>query len=73
MNNLYKSLGGQQMKLPGALGDVQNFMNQFNQFKQTFQGNPQQQIQQMLNSGKISQEDYNQAVRIAQSIQSMFK
>lgn len=71
MNNLYKSLGSQTMKLPGTLGNIQTFMNQFNQFRQTFNGNPQQQIQEMLNSGKISQEDYNQAVKMAQTIQGM--
>lgn len=49
-----------------------NFLQRFNQFRQNFSGNPQQQIQQMLNSGKISQEQYNQAVQRAQAIMKMF-
>lgn len=53
-------------------GNGQNdFMQRFNQFRQAFNGNPQQQIQQMLNSGQISQQQYNQAVQRAQAIMKM--
>ena len=48
-----------------------NLMQRFNQFRQMFKGNPQQQVQQMLNSGKISQAQYNQAVQMAQQLQRM--
>lgn len=41
------------------------------QFRQNFNGDPKAQIQQMLNSGQITQQQYNQAVQIAQQIQSM--
>lgn len=41
------------------------------QFKNSFKGNPQEQIQQMLNSGKISQAQYNNAVKQAQQFQNM--
>lgn len=51
---------------------MNNMMMQFMQFKQNFRGNAQQQIQQMLNSGKISQEQYNQAVQRAQQMSGMF-
>ena len=37
-------------------------MQRFQQFQQMFRGDPRQQIQQMMNSGKISQAQYNQAV-----------
>lgn len=47
-----------------------NFLQGFNQFRQNFKGDPQQMIQQMLNSGRISQAQYNQAVQQAQSIMS---
>lgn len=49
-----------------------NFLQRFNQFRQNFSGNPQQQIQRMLNSGQISQEQYNRAVQQAQNIMRMF-
>jgi len=45
---------------------------QFMQFKNNFSGNAQQQVQQMLNSGKISQDQYNAAVKQAQQFQQMF-
>lgn len=49
-----------------------NFMKQFNDFKKTINGNPQEQIQQLLNSGKITQAQYNQAVQKANMIKNMF-
>ncbi len=49
-----------------------NFMKQFNEFKKTITGNPQEQIQQLLNSGKITQAQYNQAVQRANMIKNMF-
>ena len=49
-----------------------NFMKQFNEFKKTVNGNPQDQIQQLLNSGKISQSQYNAAVQKANMIKNMF-
>ena len=48
-----------------------NMMQRFQQFAQMFRGDPRQQIQQMLNSGKVSQAQYNQAVQMAQQIQRM--
>ena len=48
-----------------------NIMQRFQQFQQQFRGNPQQQIQQMLNSGKVSQAQYNNAVQMAQQFQRM--
>ena len=48
-----------------------NLMQRFQQFQQMFRGDPRQQIQQMLNSGKISQGQYNQAVQMAQQFARM--
>lgn len=61
MNPLYEQMSGQQN------GIVQRFM----QFKQNFKGDPRQQIQEMLNSGRITQEQYNAAVQKAQMLQKM--
>ena len=35
-------------------------MQEFKQFVQDFQGDPQQKVQQMLNSGQMTQEQFNQ-------------
>ena len=48
-------------------------MQQFNQFKNMFSGNAQQQVQQLLNSGKITQVQYNNAVQMAKELQKMMK
>ena len=57
----------QMMNPNGMNGMMQRFM----QFKQMFQGDPRTQIQQLLNSGKVSQDDYNRAVQMTQQLQKM--
>lgn len=46
-------------------------LRQFQQFQNSFRGNPQQQIQQLMSSGKITQAQYDQAVQMAQQFQQM--
>ena len=53
-------------------GQMQNLMQNFQRFKQNFSGDPNQQIQQMMNSGKVNQNQYNQAVQMAQQFARMF-
>lgn len=48
-----------------------NFMSQLQQFRQNFKGNPDEAIQQMLRSGRVSQQQYNSAVQMAQQMQRM--
>ena len=50
-----------------------NLLQRFQQFKQSFNGNPQQMVQQMLQSGRISQSAYNDAVQMAQQLQGLLK
>lgn len=49
-----------------------NMLMQFMQFQNSFRGNPQQMVQQMLNSGRISPQQYQNAVQIANQFQQMF-
>ena len=46
-------------------------IQQFVQFQQNFRGDARSQVQQLLNSGKISQADYDKAVQMAQQLQQM--
>lgn len=62
-NPLFGMLSGQMQMNP--------VIERFNQFRQMFKGNPQQQVQQMLNSGRISQAQYNQAYQQARQLQRM--
>lgn len=59
MNPLFHQLNG---------GQGNDLISRFNQFRQSFKGDPQQQVQQLLNSGKVSQEQYNAAVQKAQQL-----
>ena len=58
MNPLYQQLSNSN----------NDFVNRFKQFRQSFKGDPQQQIQQLLNSGRVSQDQYNAAVQKAQQL-----
>ena len=74
MNPLFNLLGGNSpIPLPGNLGNIQNLIGQFNQFKSSFQGNPQQQVQGLLNSGQMTQAQFNQLQKMARQLQSYFK
>lgn len=50
-------------------GNIPNFVQRLNQFSQTIQGDPKQQVQQLLNSGRMSQQQYNQLSQMATQIQ----
>ena len=65
MNPLFNLLGNQLQNNP--------IFQRFQQFQQSFKGDPRQQIQQMLNSGQVNQQQYNNAVHMAQQFQKMFK
>ena len=47
-------------------------MQRFQQFRQMFRGDPNQQIQQIMNSGRVNQNQYTQAVQMAQQFSRMF-
>jgi ABC-type transporter Mla subunit MlaD len=52
---------------------INNFLNQFNQFRSTFSGNPEQQVKQLISSGKMSQEQFNQFAQTANQLQKLIK
>lgn len=65
-NPLFQALGGVNPQF-------QNLIQRFQQFKSTFQGNPQQEVQKMLQSGRITQQQLNQAQSLAQQFQMLMK
>lgn len=71
-NPLFQALGGAQM-MNGMGGQFGQLVQQFNQFKQTFNGNPQQEVQRLLQSGRISQEQLNIAQSMAQQFSALIK
>lgn len=59
-NPLYNALGG-----GGPFGNMNQMVQSFNHFRQTFHGDPKQKVMEMLQSGQISQEQLNQAQNMA--------
>ena len=54
-------------------GNMMNMMSQFNQFRQTFQGDPKQKVQELLNSGRMTQEQFNQLSQMAQQFRPFIR
>lgn len=68
-NPLFDQMGGGQMT--GPMGQFQQFMSAFQQFKANFKGDPQQEVQRLLNSGQMSQQQYNQLQQMANQMSRM--
>lgn len=66
-NPLFDMLGRGSAPGGNPLQVVQDFIN----FKNSFVGNPQEKVQQLLTSGMVDQNQYNAAVQQAQLLQQM--
>lgn len=65
MNPFFNAMGGNKQP---------NIMQQFQQFMNQMKGkDPNAVIQDMMQSGKITQDQYNQARQQAQQMQGMFE
>nr|DAO71345.1 MAG TPA: Protein of unknown function (DUF2680) [Bacteriophage sp.] len=69
MNPLFNALGGGMPQGNGPMQMIQQFM----QFKQNFKGDPKAEVQKMLQSGKISQQQLNQVQQMAGQFQNLLK
>ena len=63
-------LGGRSTppRNPSA-GSPMQMMQQFQQFRNSFNGNPQQMVNQMLHSGQISEAQLRNAMQMARQFQ----
>ena len=59
--------------MPGAMGQFQQMMQQFQQFRNNFQGDPKQEVEKLLQSGKMSQQQLNQLQAMAQQFQAFMR
>lgn len=71
-NNGYTQQNPALQQIVNNFGGLPQIMNQFNNFKNSLQGNPQQIIQQLLQSGKMSQAQYNQLSQMAFQLKNFF-
>ena len=62
-NPLFQMFGNAMQNTP--FGNMMNMVSQFNQFRNQFQGDPRQQVQELLNSGKMSQDQFNSLQQMA--------
>lgn len=67
-NPLFNALGGGRM--PGPMGQFQQMMQQFQQFRSNFQGDPKKEVEKLLQSGQMSQAQLNQLQAMAQQFRS---
>lgn len=60
----------------GALASGNNFMQmmrQFQQFKANFHGDPKAEVEKLLQSGKLNQQQLNQLQQMAKQFQSLMQ
>ena len=64
MNNpLYNVLGGQNQTFND--GGLSQFIADVKRMQQTFQGDPRAEVQRLLNSGQMTQQQFNQLSQLA--------
>ena len=63
-NPLYNSLLNQNNPFAQLMQEAQNLKN-------TFKGNPKDEVQKLLNSGAMSQQQFNHYSQIAQQVMQM--
>lgn len=67
-NPLFNALGG-GMKMPGMMGQFQQMMQQYQHFRQTFKGDPKSEVEKLVQSGKITQEQLDQVQQMARQFE----
>lgn len=70
-NPFMAALGGGQM--PGPMGNFAQMMQQFQQFKTNFKGDPKTEVEKLLQSGKLTQNQLNQLQQMAKQFQSLMQ
>ena len=58
---------------PNQINNMSNFISQFNQFRSAFTGNPEQRVKQLLQTGQMTQEQFNQFAETANQLRSLLK
>lgn len=71
MSNPIKNMLNNSNTTSGATNN--NLIEQFKRFRSTFSGNPRDMINQMLNSGRFSNAQIEQAKSLAKQLQGLIK
>lgn len=68
-NPFFGALGGGQ----GPMGNFAQMVQQFNQFKANFNGDPKAEVEKLLQSGRLNQQQLNQLQQMAKQFQSLMQ
>ena len=60
-NSIFQNFGAQQNPFSQLISEV-------NDFKKTFNGDPRAEVERMLRSGQLSQEQFNQYAQMANEL-----
>lgn len=58
---------------PNMMGNFGQLMQKFQQFKATFHGDPKAEVEKLLQSGKINQQQLNMVQGLAQQFQQFLQ
>ena len=73
-NPLFNLLNNQmQPPINTPMGNAMAMLKQFQQFKNSFHGDPKAEVIKLLNNGQMSQAQFNQYQQMAQQFQSLIK
>lgn len=60
-NSLFNAYGAPQSGIP-------QIVNQINQFRNNFKGDPKAEVQKLMQSGQLSQDQFNQYAQMANEL-----
>lgn len=64
-NSLFDSYGKQN--------NISQMVNDFNNFKNSFKGDPKAEVERMMRTGQLSQEQFNQYAQMANELSKYIK
>jgi len=74
VNPLANMFNRSQAPMPNSrINNAANMMQQFNDFRRNFTGDPKQAVMNLMSSGKMSQEQFNQLSYMAKTFQNGMK
>ena len=71
MNPIFNAFKNNTANNP--MNNFSNFIDQFNKFKSNFQGDPRSQVQYLIDSGAMTQDQFNKLSEIAKQLQGMMR
>jgi hypothetical protein len=69
-NPLFNALGGNRPPINNNM--LAQMMSEFNKFKSSFNGDPKAEVQKLLNSGQMTQDQYNRLSQMANQLRNIF-